>query len=54
MDNDRALNTFINRKFVYACLGLRTFLRNVLDLHHIVVWSSKALDNMNPSLGSYL
>jgi hypothetical protein len=48
MDYDGELDTLINRKAVRARPGLRAFLREVLDLAHVVIWSSMVLDNTEP------
>lgn len=46
MDYDREFDTFINHKAIRARPNLITFLREVLDLAHVVIWSSMVLDNM--------
>ena len=48
MDYDGDYDTLINRKAVRARPGLRAFLREVLDLAHVVVWSSMVSDNTEP------
>jgi hypothetical protein len=45
MDYDGELDTLINRKAICARPGLWDFLREVLDLFHVVVWSSMVMDN---------
>ena len=47
-DYDGELNTLINRKVVRARLGVRDFLREVLDLAHVIVWSSMVMENTEP------
>ena len=48
MDYDGVLDSLVNRKAVRARPGLRAFLREVLDLAHVVIWSSMVLDNTEP------
>ena len=48
MDYGGEFDTLINRKAVRARPGLRAFLREVLDLAYVVVWSSMVLDNTEP------
>ena len=48
MDYDGELDTLINHKAVRARPGLRAFLSEVLDLFHVIVWSSMVLDNTEP------
>jgi hypothetical protein len=45
MNYDGELDTLINRKAVHARPGLCDFLREVLDLFHVIVWSSMIMDN---------
>ncbi len=45
MDYDGHFDTFINKKAVRARPGLRPFLREVLDLAHVIIWSSMVMDN---------
>ena len=47
-DYDSELDTLINRKAVRARPGLRDFLREVLDLAHVIVWSFMVMENMQP------
>ena len=47
-DYDGELDTLINRKAVRARPGLRDFLREVLDLAHVIVWSSMVMENTKP------
>ena len=45
MAYDEELDTLINRKTVRARPGLRDFLREMLGLFHVVVWSAMVMDN---------
>ena len=45
MDYDGQLDTLINRKAVRPHPGVRDFLREVLDLFHVIVWSSMIMAN---------
>ena len=45
MDYDGQFDIFINKKAIRARPGLRPFLREVLGLAHVIIWSCMLMDN---------
>jgi hypothetical protein len=51
MDYGGRFDTLINKKVVRARPGLRCFLREVLGLAHVIIWSSMLMDNTKAIVG---